>query len=40
MHSKAFFIVENCRIHKEKMVKTWNKIHPDDKVIDKKRKKN
>ena len=31
---------ENCRIHKEKMVKTWNKIHPDDKVIDKKRKKN
>ena len=30
---------ENCRVNKDLLVKAWNKIHPDDKVIDKKKKK-
>ena len=30
---------ENCRVNKDLLVKAWNKIHPEDKVIDKKKKK-
>ena len=30
---------ENCRVNKDLLVNAWNKIHPDDKVIDKKKKK-
>lgn len=30
---------ENCRVNKDLLVKAWNKLHPKDKVIDKKKKK-
>ena len=30
---------ENCRVNKDLLVKNWNKINPNDKVIDKKKKK-
>ena len=29
---------ENCRINKDLLIKAWNKKHPEDKIIDKKKK--